>query len=81
MAHIGEIELAILKDLERRGPCTLEELVQRLPGYGWNQVFAAVDRLSRKETLTLKYRVPFDYLVSVGSHDASLPGPQAQGGK
>jgi hypothetical protein len=47
--------------------CTLDDLLQRLPGYSWAQVFAAVDRLSRKGTLMLSRTSRFGYVLSVGS--------------
>jgi hypothetical protein len=45
--------------------CTLDELAQRLPGYSWAQVFAAVDRLSRRGTLRLGRTGRFSYVLSV----------------
>src|SRR2546427_8713775 len=46
VAQSEDVESAILETLERRGPCSLEELYQTLSDYSWNQVFATVDRLS-----------------------------------
>jgi hypothetical protein len=45
--------------------CTLDELAQRLPAYSWAQVFAAVDRLSRRGTLRLSRTSRFGYVLSV----------------
>ena len=36
------------RELTRRGACTLEALAQQLQTCTWNQVFAAVDILSRR---------------------------------
>jgi hypothetical protein len=48
--------------------CTLDDLLQRVPAYSWAQVFAAVDRLSRKATLMLSRTSRFGYvLLSVRS--------------
>lgn len=47
--------------------CTLDELAQRLPAYSWAQVFAAVDRLSRRSTLRLSRTSRFGYVLSVYS--------------
>lgn len=60
------IDSAILLRLEREGPCNLDTLIQELPAYSWNQLFAAIDRLSRNGALTLQ-PLPsrFDYLVSI----------------
>lgn len=52
--------------------CTLDELAQRLPAYSWAQVFAAVDRLSRRGALKLNRVSRFGYVLSVCS-DPLLP--------
>jgi hypothetical protein len=52
--------------------CTLDELTQRLPGYSWAQVFAAVDRLSRRGTLKLSRSSRFGYVLSVYSDPPQL---------
>ena len=44
-------------------PLPMEEIVGRLPCLSWNQVFLAVDSLSRKGLINLKRRA-FSYLVS-----------------
>jgi hypothetical protein len=67
MAQAFEKDRAILAVLRERGPCKFDELIYALPGYTWNQVFAAVDRLSREGGLTLQRSSPFGYLVSLGS--------------
>ncbi len=41
-----EVEKAILRHLDERGPCTIEELIRALSRFTFNQVFSAVDRLS-----------------------------------
>lgn len=68
-----EIESALFGELQRKGPCTLEDLVRALPAYSWNQVFAAVDRLSREGKLILRHPTRFDYLVSIGPQGACNP--------
>lgn len=65
MAGTGEVEKDILQDLERRGPCSIEEMVSHLAGYTWNQVFNAVDRLSRNAKITLQHPSRFGYQVSL----------------
>ena len=57
----------ILQDLKQLGPCTPEELVQRLPAYTWNQVFSAVDQLCRDGLVTLRQSSRFEYLISLSS--------------
>ena len=69
--HVSEVESRILQELERLGPCTLEEFVRVLPDYTWNQVFAAVDRLSRDGTVLLRRPTRFEYVVAVRTRRAS----------
>ena len=73
VAQSEDVESAILETLKRRGPCSLEELYQALSDYSWNQVFAAVDRLSRNGRLLLCRPGRFDYQVSIGMSGADAP--------
>ena len=73
VAQREEVESAILETLERRGPCSLEELYQALSDYSWNQVFATVDRLSCNGRLLLSRPGRFDYQVSIGMSSADAP--------
>ena len=68
-----DVESAILETLERRGPCSLEELYLALSDYSWNQVFATVDRLSCNGRLLLRRPGRFDYQVSIGMSRADTP--------
>ena len=65
--YSGEVESRILQEIGRVGSTTLDQLVLALPRYTWNQVFFAVDRLSRHGDLKL-IRQPDSsgYLVEVG---------------
>ncbi|MBS0169804.1 MAG: hypothetical protein JSR62_05575 [Nitrospira sp.] len=77
MRQFNQIESAILQGLARRGPCTIDELIQRLPDYSWNQVFTTVDRLSRRSFLTLRHPTTFQYVVSLNAQSAAgldVPG-------
>lgn len=47
------IEYEIARALEHHGACSLDELVDALPDFSWNQVFAAVDSMSRDGRLKL----------------------------
>ena len=69
----GEVEKNILQDLERLGPCSIEEMVTHLQGYTWNQVFSAVDRLSRNAKVMLQHPSRFGYHISL----AQVPRPSA----
>ncbi len=65
MAPGREVASVVIDDLRRLGTCTPEELAQRLPGYSWNQVFAAVDQLCREGRLTLRHPSRFRYVISL----------------
>ena len=65
-ALVRNLDSVICHEVTSLVSCTFDELVQRLPAYSWAQVFAAVDRLSRKGTLTLSRTNCFGYVVSVG---------------
>jgi len=65
MLQTDDLESAIRQELARVGACTLEELNERLPYSSWNQVFSAVDRLSRAGTVTLQRPDASDYILSL----------------
>jgi hypothetical protein len=65
MACTGEVEKDILEDLEGKGPCSIDEMLAHLPGYTWNQVFSAVDRLSRNAQVTLQHHSRFGFHISL----------------
>lgn len=65
MLQTDDLKLAIRQELARVRTCTLEELNERLPHSSWNQVFAAVDRLSRAGTVTLQRPDSSDYILSL----------------
>jgi hypothetical protein len=79
MSQASEKDRVILQVLRERGPCTIDELIYALPGFTWNQVFSAVDRLSREGGLAIQRSSRFDYLVSLGS-DSRGQGMPAGGG-
>ena len=68
MAQAYSLESAIHQQLARVGTCSLDELAALLTGYSWAQVFAAVDRMTREGTVTLKHPGPFRYLLSLAPH-------------
>jgi hypothetical protein len=65
-ACIPSVDSVIYHEVTSLVSCTFEDLLQRLPAYSWAQVFAAVDRLSRKGTLMLSRTSRFGYVLSVG---------------
>ena len=66
IGQVNEVEAAILQRVEGLGSCTLEELIRALPGYTWNQLFSAIDRLSRDGALVLRRPTQFEYVVEAG---------------
>lgn len=60
-------EFVVRAELIRRGPCTLQNLLDHLPQFSWCEVFAVIDRLSREGTLVLRRLRGCDYEVSVRS--------------
>ena len=65
MPEVYETEALVIRDLERQGPCTLDALAYRFPACTWNQIFIAVDALSRKGTISIQPRARCQYLVSL----------------
>jgi hypothetical protein len=59
------ITALITQELKMHGACTLETLLHRLPTCTWNQVFVAVDALSRNGTVILQPYPRFEYMISM----------------
>lgn len=57
---------AVLDMACRSQGCNLEEIIRDCPELTWNQVFLAIDRLSREGKVTLNLRQPGHYLVKPG---------------
>jgi hypothetical protein len=51
---------------------SMDELIQKLPELSWNELFLAVDRLSRRGAISLR-RHGFDYELSL-PHMAAAAG-------
>ena len=50
------VEDIIVEVLQRTGPCSLDDLVKQLPyqSHEWNEIFAAVDHMSRNRRIVLR---------------------------
>lgn len=59
------IHYEIARALECNGACSLDELVDALPDFSWNQVFAAVDSMSRDGRLRLVHPHRFGIQISL----------------
>lgn len=64
MTHGYTVDAAILRHLEEQGSSTMEELFRSLFRFTLNQVFFAIDRLSREGKVSLRQPTRFAYLVS-----------------
>jgi hypothetical protein len=71
MPQTDALESAILQELARVSTCTIEELREKLPSFSWNEVFAAVDRLTRDGTVAIKH--PGPVLCLLPSHRVDPP--------
>jgi hypothetical protein len=71
MEQICSIESAIHQQLIRARTCSWDKLSDLLRGYAWSQVFAAMDRLTRDDTVTFKHPAPLCYLLSLSAHHAA----------
>jgi hypothetical protein len=67
MSRAQDIDQAIIHDLTAHGTCQVEDMVERLAGFTWNQVFSAIDRLSRDGILALQRPARFGYEISITS--------------
>lgn len=65
MFQTDALESAIRLILARVVPVRSKNLHERVPYYSWNQMFAAVDRLSRGGTVTLQRPDSSDYCLSL----------------
>jgi hypothetical protein len=73
MMRAQDIDQAIIHDLMAHGTCQVEHMVERLAGFTWNQVFSAIDRLSRDGTLALQRPARFGYEISITSGRKRTP--------
>jgi hypothetical protein len=64
MAYARQAETAVLRHLDKQGRVTLEELIRALGRFTFNQVFCAVDRLSREGSIVLQRQTRFDYILA-----------------
>ena len=63
-AEDENIETAILHHLAKRGTITMEDAIHLFNHLTFNQVFSAVDRLSREGKIRLVIQAPYQYAIS-----------------
>ncbi|WP_447986770.1 hypothetical protein [Nitrospira sp. Nam74] len=62
--HSSQSEALILDALRGGDPILLEQITERIPELSWNELFQAVDTLSRRGDLILRRR-GFAYYLSL----------------
>ena len=65
MAQESTVADRIIEEVSKAPGCQFEELVLACPDLTWNQVFLAVDRLSRTGQVHLRLKRPGIYTVSL----------------
>lgn len=65
MSRREELEQDIVGVLDGHDTRSLEELIKSLPAYSWNEIFGAVDRLTRESKLILLQSRPSQYVVAL----------------
>ena len=61
----AQADRLVVDFLRTHGPTTMEMLVRALVSLSWAQVFSAVDRLSRADTVQLRQTRQRDYVVQI----------------
>lgn len=62
VSRAESLKAHILDRLEAEAVIGLDELIQMLPDYTWNQIFHAVDQLARDGSIVLR-RHRYDYTL------------------
>jgi uncharacterized membrane protein len=64
----------ILDTIRRKPGCEIEDLLKECPGLTWNQVFLALDRLSRDGAVRLMRKDRGKYFVMPVNHERTEGG-------
>jgi hypothetical protein len=59
------LEAALIELVGKLGPIPIEDAMLRLEGCSWNQLFLAIDRLSRQRTMVLRQTGRCTYTLSL----------------
>jgi hypothetical protein len=73
MAQEITVEKQIIDVMHYSGSCDLEEVTHQCPNLTWNQVFLAVDRLSRRGEIKLMPRGRGTYTVAFPHRQEDRP--------
>lgn len=64
----------ILNVIRRTRGCEIEDLLKECPDLTWNQVFLALDRLSRDGRVRLMRKGRGEYVIMPGNHEPAVGG-------
>jgi hypothetical protein len=73
MAQSTTVEVQVIDIVRRSGACDLEEITRQCTNLTWNQVFFAVDRLSRRGEILLMPRGRGFYTVTFPHRQKGRP--------
>lgn len=65
MATTQDLDEIILEMVEQTPDCDMEEVAARCPQATWNQVFLALDDLSRAGQVTIRRQGPGRYMIGL----------------
>jgi len=74
------IEETIMEQL-RSGPCCLDDIVTHLPNFSWEEIFVAVDCMSRDGRVVLRQLGYSTYQISLGARFAYASATSSQTGQ
>ena len=63
MMRAQDIDQVIIHDLMAHGTCQVEDMVERLAGFTWNQVFSAHRPVEPRRDLALQRPARFGYEI------------------
>jgi hypothetical protein len=71
----AEADKAVLNMLQRYGALMMDDLIVGRADFSWAQLFLAIDRLSRKNLISLR-RVGLSYQIRLANHEYTLDQEQ-----
>ena len=75
------VEEAIFEKLRRSGPCCPDDVVTYLPHLNWEEVFVAINRLSRDRRLLLRQISYSTYQIALHSQVSPSSSPSGRNGQ
>jgi hypothetical protein len=74
-AGSADADEVVLNMLQRYGALMMDDLIAERPEFSWAQLFLAIDRLSRKNLVSLR-RVSLSYQIRLTNHEWTLDHEQ-----